>query len=117
MEAELMARIIEVKAKDFIKKSIICRFGLPHVVVIDNSRQFGNKKFKDFCVELRIQHQLTSMAHPQLNGEVEVINKTILQGLKDCLTHAKGSWADDLYNILWAYRTTLCTPTKKLHSS
>ena len=33
-------------------------------------------------------------------------NRTILQGLKTCLTQAKSFWIDDLYNVLWAYRTT-----------
>ena len=80
---------------------------------MDNDRKFDNKKFKDFCVELYIEHRFTSMAHLQSNGEVEVKNRTILQGLKTRLTHAKASWADDLYNIPWAYRTTLRTLTKK----
>ena len=26
---------------------------------------------------------------------------------------AKSSWADDFYNILWAYRTTPCIPTRE----
>ena len=34
-------------------------------------------------------------------------NWTILQGIKVRLTQAKGSWAEDLYNILWTYWTTL----------
>ena len=34
-----------------------------------------------------------------------------MQGLKARLTQAKSSWADDLYNVLWAYRTTPRTPT------
>ena len=46
------------------------------------------------------------MAHPQSNDEAKVTNQTILQGLKARLTQAKSSWADDLYNVLWAYRTT-----------
>ena len=53
------------------------------------------------------------MAHPQSNGEAEVTNRTMLQGLKARLTQAKSSWVDDLYNILWAYRTTPGTPTRE----
>ena len=57
-----------------------------------------------------IEHRLTLVAHPQSNGKAEVTNQTIIYELKIRLTHAKSSWADDLYNILWAYRTTSKTP-------
>ena len=40
-------------------------------------------------------------------------NRTILQGLKARLMQAKSSWADDLYNVLWAYQTTLHIPTRE----
>ena len=69
------------------------------------------KKFKEFCSELKINHRFTSVAHPQSNGEAEVTNRIILRGLKARLTQAKSSWTDDLYNLLWAYRTTPRTPT------
>ena len=36
----------------------------------------------------------------------EVTNRTILQGLKKRLDQAKGLWTEELYSILWAYRTT-----------
>ena len=34
------------------------------------------------------------------------MNKTILNGLKRRLDGAKGRWAEELSNVLWAYRTT-----------
>ena len=34
------------------------------------------------------------------------MNKTILNGLKRRLDGAKGRWAEELPNVLWAYRTT-----------
>ena len=56
MEAELVAQIIEFKARDFVWKCIIYRFGLPRMIIIDNDKQFNNKKFKKFLVELHIKH-------------------------------------------------------------
>ncbi|XP_015954095.1 uncharacterized protein LOC107478465 [Arachis duranensis] len=44
--------------------------------------------------------------HPQANGQVEAANKVILAGLKKRLQDAKGAWAEELPQILWAYRTT-----------
>ena len=40
-------------------------------------------------------------------------NKTIFKILKKMLEDRKGDWADDLPEVLWAYRTTKRTPTKE----
>ncbi|XP_017227990.1 uncharacterized protein LOC108203526 [Daucus carota subsp. sativus] len=45
-------------------------------------------------------------AHPQANGQAEVANRIILNGLKKRVEKAPESWADELLPILWAYRTT-----------
>ena len=106
VEAEPLAQITEGKVESFVKNSTIFRFGIPHVIITDNGRQFDNPKFKDFCARYHIQHRLTSVAHPQSNGEAEVTNRTILHGLKTRLNAAKGLWAEELTSVLWAYRTT-----------
>ncbi|XP_038978249.1 uncharacterized protein LOC120108653, partial [Phoenix dactylifera] len=89
VEAEPAVRITEQKMQDFIWKSIICRFGLPYILISDNGRQFDNARFREFCSELGIDHRFTSVAHPQTNGETEVTNRTILQGLKARLDQSK----------------------------
>ena len=38
-------------------------------------------------------------------------NRTLLQGIKIRLEKAKGTWADELYHVLWAYRTIQRLPT------
>ena len=48
MEVESLVQIIKSKMKDFIQKSVIYRFGLPHTIIIDNGRQFNNQNFKEF---------------------------------------------------------------------
>lgn len=57
VEAEPVAQITKAKARDFIWKSLICRFGLPRVPITDNGCQFNNKKFKEFCGALGIEHR------------------------------------------------------------
>ncbi len=111
VEPEPLARITEQKMRNFVWKSLICRFGLPRILISDNGRQFDNLCFREFCSELGIDHRFTSVAHPQTNGETEVTNRTILQGLKARLDQSKGQWVEDLYNVLWAYRTTFRIPT------
>ena len=38
VEAESLAQITKNKMKDFIQKSIIYRFDLPHTIITDNDR-------------------------------------------------------------------------------
>jgi hypothetical protein len=44
---------------------------------------------------------------------VEAINKTIFKILKKKLGDRKGDWAEDLPEVLWAYRTTKKTATEE----
>ena len=45
-------------------------------------------------------------AYSQGNGQAEVVNKVIVNGLKKRLDDAKGKWVEDLPHVLWTYRTT-----------
>ena len=51
-------------------------------------------------------NRYSTPAYPQSNGQVEAVNKAILSGLKRRLDGAKGNWAEELPNVLWAYRMT-----------
>ncbi|XP_077226417.1 uncharacterized protein LOC143859650 [Tasmannia lanceolata] len=77
----------------------------------DNGKQFNCRNFRKFCSDLKIEQRFTSVAHPQTNGKTEVTNRILLQGIKKRLDEKAGRWADELYHVLWAYRTTPRTPT------
>ncbi|KAL2253185.1 UNVERIFIED_CONTAM: Gag-Pol polyprotein [Sesamum indicum] len=81
VEAEAVSKITEREAINFIWKNIVCRFGIPRVLISDNGTQFQ-----------------------------EVTNRTILQHLKARLS-LKKEWSDELPGVLWAYRTTPRTST------
>ena len=55
----------------------------------------------------------TSVARPQANGQVEPVNKTITHNLKMKLEDLKGRWADELPEVLWAYRTSARSTTRE----
>ncbi|KAK3024680.1 hypothetical protein RJ639_043202 [Escallonia herrerae] len=111
VEAEALATISEKKCEDFFWRAVVCRFGIPRVLVTDNGKQFDNPTFRTFCANLSIEQRFTSVAHPQTNGQTEVTNRTLLQGIKKKLNGAKGLWVDELPKILWAYNTTTRTST------
>ena len=50
VEAEPLANIRDVDAKKFVWKSIVTRFGVPHVLISDNGLQFNSKMFRKYCV-------------------------------------------------------------------
>ena len=113
VEAEPLATITKKSIHTFVWRNIICRYGIPRVLVSDNGKQFDNSAFRDFCSELRIKNHYSSPAHPQANGQVEVTNRTLLKIIKTRLEGAKGIWPDELPSALWAYWTTTRTPTGK----
>ena len=52
VEAEPMTTITEAKVTSitsFVWKNIICRFGVPHVIISDNGKQFDNPKYQKFA--------------------------------------------------------------------
>ena len=106
VEAEAMSVISGQNIIKFFFKNIICRFGIPNTIISDNGKQFADNPFKDWCVKQGIKQNFTSVAHPQANGQVEVTNRTIVDGLKKRLGKSKGNWAEELQSVLWAYRTT-----------
>lgn len=100
VEAEAVATITENRVRTFIWKNIICRFGLPRVLVSDNGAQFSGAKLKEWCESLKIEQRFTSVGYQQANGQVEATNKTIVKILEKRLRTTQGSWVDDLDGVL-----------------
>ncbi|XP_025631263.1 uncharacterized protein [Arachis hypogaea] len=82
------------------------RFGVPHSITTDNGTQFTDSTFRNLVASMKIQHQFTSVEYPQENGQAKAANKVILAGLKKRIQEAKGAWAEELPQVLWAYQTT-----------
>ena len=91
-------------------KDIILRYGYPHSIITDNGSNFAKGAFARFCMEKKIRLDLTSVAHPQGNGQVERMNGLILDGIKprlmEPLEKTPGCWLDELPAVLWSIRTT-----------
>ena len=90
VEAKALATIIERNVRSFVWKNIICRYGIPRVLVSNNKKQFDNDTLRDFCLQLGIKNHYSSLAHPQANGQVKVTNRSLLKINKTLLEGAKG---------------------------
>ena len=78
----------------------------PHTLISNNGLQFDSKAFMRYYFDLGITNRYSTLAYPQGNGQVEVVNKVIINELKKRLDDEKGRWVEELPHILWTYRTT-----------
>ncbi|RDY14541.1 Tf2-9, partial [Mucuna pruriens] len=95
IEVELVASISGKRVRRFYWKKIICQFGLPAIIVIDNDTQFAAQFVIEFCVQYGIKQAFTSVEHPQTNRQAEAANRAILKGLQKRLKEAKGCWVEE----------------------
>jgi len=65
IEVISLAAITTQNVQNFVWKSIVCRFGIPHVIITDNDRQFIDRGLVEFYEKLDIKHIVSSLEHPQ----------------------------------------------------
>jgi len=114
IEAKPLVTITTQQVQQFNCKDIICRYGVPHTIIIDNGQQFIDKELDKFYTDLGIKHVTSFVEHPQTNGQAEAANKVILVELRKGLNNAKGRWPEELVEVLWAYR---CNPQSATNKS
>ena len=96
IEAEPLTAITARNVQNFVWKNIVCRFGLPQIIITDNGRQFTDRTLAEFYEKLHIKHIASSVEHPQTNDQAEAANKVILNEQKKRLGPAKGNWTEEL---------------------
>ncbi|GJW34669.1 reverse transcriptase domain-containing protein [Tanacetum coccineum] len=109
IEAKPLAKTTGKEVKKFVWDNIVCRYGLPKIIVTDNGTNFIHDPFKSWCKKLNITQINTAVAHPQANGLVERANRSLMEGIKTRLGRERKGWVEELPNVLWAYRTSLKT--------
>ncbi|XP_075105025.1 LOW QUALITY PROTEIN: uncharacterized protein LOC107765109 [Nicotiana tabacum] len=62
---------------DFVHSNIICRFGIPKVIITDNAVNLNSHLMKEVCQQFKITHRNSTPYHPKANGDVEAANKNI----------------------------------------
>ncbi|GKC49452.1 reverse transcriptase domain-containing protein [Tanacetum coccineum] len=80
-------------------------FGIPATIITYNRTQFVNDPFKKWVEKLKIQLISTLFYHPQGNGAVERVNRSLLRGIKTRLEKGGSAWAEEVSNVLWARQT------------
>ncbi|KAE8685499.1 BTB/POZ domain-containing protein SETH6 [Hibiscus syriacus] len=94
----------------FIKKEIVCRYGLPERIITDNALNLNNKMMTELCAQFKIKHANSVAYRPKMNGAVEAANKNIKRIITKT-TETYKDWHEKLPFALYAYRTTVQTST------
>ncbi len=85
----------------------ISRFGAPQSLHSDQGRNFESTLFVEMCQLLSIEKTRTTPYHPQSDGLVERLNRTLLTMLSIRACEKQDKWDEHLPLIMMAYRTSV----------
>jgi hypothetical protein len=108
IEAKPLAMITSAKVQKFFWQNIVCRFGVPKAITVDNETQFDAETFKVFCDQIGTKIYFASVRHPESNGLVERANGIIITGImKSFFNQPRGKWLDELKKVVWNHNTVV----------
>jgi hypothetical protein len=112
IEVKPLATITSVTVQKFFWQNIVCRFGVPKAITVDNGTQFDAKAFKDFCDQIGTKIHFASVRHLESNGLVERANDIIMTGImKLIFNQPRGKWPDEMIKVVWSHNTTATRST------
>jgi len=111
VEATSYASVTRNVVIRFIKKEIICWYGLPKKIITNNATNLNNKMMKEMCEDFKIQHHNFTPYQPKINGAVEAANKNIKKIVQKMIVSYK-DWHEMLPFALHGYRTFVRSSTR-----
>jgi IS30 family transposase len=100
IEVKLLATITSATVQKFFWQNIICRFGVPKAITVDNGAQFDSETFKTFCDQIGTKVHFASVRHLESNGLVERANRVIITGImKSIFNLPKRKWTNELVKV------------------
>jgi hypothetical protein len=112
IEVKPLTNVSSSTIKKFFSQNIICRYGVPRHIIVDNAKYFNNAIFKEFYQQISMKVAFASVYHPQSNEAVEKANCLIFQAMKKILeAEKKGKWVEVMPTIVWSHNTTVCRAT------
>jgi BRCT domain type II-containing protein len=112
IEAKPLATITSVTVQKFFWQNIVCRFGIPKAITVDNGTQFNVEAFKEFYDQIGTKIHFASVRNLESNGLVERANDIIMTGImKLIFNQPRGKWSEELIKVVWSHNTTISRST------
>ena len=111
VEAASYASVTQSVIYSFIKKEIICRYGIPKRIISDNATNLNNKMIEQIYEHFKIKHHNSALYRSKMNGVVEAANKNVKKIVAK-MTDTYKDWHKKLLFALHAYRTAIRTSTE-----
>ena len=83
---------------------VFCRHGIPDSILTDRGLEFDNSTMQTLATELEIDKKRISPLHPQANGAVERLNRTIGQMLKKSANGDDLDWDLNIPFVRFSYQ-------------
>nr|XP_019068218.1 uncharacterized protein K02A2.6-like [Solanum lycopersicum] len=106
VEAVTFKSVTKKAVVDIVHSNIICRFGIPKIIITDNAMNLNSHLMKEVCEQFKIVHRHSTPYHPKANGAVEAANKNIKKILRKMVQGSR-QWHEKLPFALMGYRTTI----------
>lgn len=100
----LREQTAEETAKAFVE-GIVTRHGVPQRVLTDQGRNFVSNLFKETCRQLGIQKLQTTAYHPEGNGMVERLHRTLTDSIAHFVRKDGRDWDRWIPYAVMAYRS------------
>ena len=84
----------------------VLKFGFPRRIHHDQGKEFENQLFRSLQQLAGMDASRTTPYHPEGDGQVERMNRTLLAMLRSLEEAQKSSWCDHLNKVIFAYNCT-----------
>ncbi len=91
---------------------VVCRFGVPLELHSDQGRNFESAVFAEMCQLLGIRKTRTTPLHPQSDGMVVKMNRTLEAQLSMFVQQHQRDWDECIPTLMLAYRSAVHNTTQ-----
>ena len=102
-----------IRIARLIAEEVLPLFGVPDALLSDRGANLLAHVMTDMCELLGVKKLNTTSYHPQCDGMVERLNRTLKAMLRKHVAKFHSQWDRFLPGVLWAYRNTPHESTKE----
>ncbi len=96
-----------------VEEVVLCRHGVPAQLLSDRGKAFLSQLMEEVCKVLGVKKVNTTAYHPQMDGLVELFNRTLTSMLSKRVERNGSDWDLHLPDVLFAYRASIQESTKE----